>query len=368
MAASTVVSVRRRAGWPSVAASLRLVRGVALLGVLMAGAPAQSAPAQPTPDYVITKSIALGAPDRWDYLTYDAASHRVFVAHGYRVTVVDGRDGAILGDIQGFPGGTHGVVVAGAAGRGYADDGKAGTVTSFDLKTLAPQRTIEAAPGADGIVLDRASGHVYVINGDAGSLTVVDPQSDARLATVDVGGDLEFGADDGRGKLYVNGVEKQEIVRIDTATNQVDARWPLRGCTRPHGIAVDASSRRVFASCVNSVLAVVDADTGAQLALVPIGAKSDAVAFDPKRKLVFSSNGDGTLSVIAERGPGEYVLLGNVATQVGARTMTLDPDSGRIYLVTADFAPAANAGTAGTPARTVVMPGSVRLLFLDPRK
>jgi YVTN family beta-propeller protein len=318
------------------------------------------------PAYRITRTVTLGAPDRWDYLTFDAESHRVFAAHGDRVTVVDGRDGTIIGQVEGFAGGTHGIAIASYAGRGYSDDGRAGTATSFDLKTLKRLQTMDAGKGADAVVFDPASRHVFVINSDGESVTVIDPSRDAVLTTIKVGGGLEFGVADTQGKLYINGAERQEIVRIDTTTNRIDARWPVHDCARPHGIAIDPRTHRVFATCVNNVMVVVDAVSGATIATLPIGARTDAAAFDPKRKLVFSSNGDGTLSVIAEKGPDQFEALGSIPTALGARTMALDAESGRIYLITADFTVNDKADANDARHRYVATPGTVHLLFLDP--
>lgn len=323
--------------------------------------------AQSPPAYTVTKTVTLGAPDRWDYVTFDPQSHRAYVAHGDRVTVVDGHDGTVLGQIEGMPGGTHGTAIAAAAGHGYTDDGKAGEAASFDLRTLKVEKRIKAAEDADGIAFDPVSGHVFVINGDTGSVTVIDPKANAAIATVDLGGKLEDAVSGGDGKLYVNGAGKSEIVRLDTKSNKVDAHWSISECERPHGIAIDRATHRLFSSCVNSVMVVVNTQTGAVVAKLPIGRGTDAAAFDPKRKYAFSSNGlDGTLSIIQEKDPQTFVSLGEVKTMVSARTMAIDPDSGRIYLVAADLqSPDANAAP-GT--RRAVVPGSVKLLFLDPPK
>jgi YVTN family beta-propeller protein len=350
---------------PALSTLSRVAAG-ALFASAMSQYPSSTALAQATPSYRITKTIALGAPDRWDYLTFDAASDRVFVAHGDQVTVVDGREGTVIGNVGGFPGGTHGVAIVADMGRGYSDDGKAGTATSFDLKLLRPLRTTKAGIDADGIVFDPFSRHVFVINGDSGSVTAIDPARETVAATIKVGGGLEFGVVDAQGKLYVNGAERQEVVRIDTNTNRVDARWPIPNCTRPHGIAIDSLTHRVFATCVNNIMVVIDTDTGATIATLPIGSRSDAAVFDAKRKLAFSSNGDGTLTVVAEQGPNQFVVLGNVPTALGARTMALNPDSGRIYLVTADFTVNDKASAADARHRYVVTPGTMHMLFLDP--
>jgi YVTN family beta-propeller protein len=196
----------------------------------------------------------------------------VFVAHGDRVTVVDGRDGKIVGSVEGMPGGTHGIAISTAAGRGYTDDGHAGIAVSFDLVTLKPVRQIKAEEDADGIILDPASGHVFVVNGDSAKLTVIDPKTDTAIATIDAGGGLEAAVSGANGKLYVDGAEKKEIVRVDTATNKVDAHWPMPDCTSPHGLAIDLDTHRLFASCVNNVLIVVNADSGAVVTNWPTAA------------------------------------------------------------------------------------------------
>lgn len=342
-----------------------------IAGVWIATATTAPAMAQTAPGYHITKMVPLGLPDRWDYVVYDRASHRVYVSHGDRVTVVDGRSGAVIGQVEGFPGGTHGIAIATASGRGYTDDGRAGEAGSFDLATLKVQQRIKAAADADAVAFDPRSGHVFVVNGDPGTLTVIDPKTDSAIATVQAGGKLEYAVADGSGKLYVNGEEKKEIVRIDTSTNQVDAHWPIPNCDSPHGLAVDPASHRLFSSCANKVLVVVNTDSGATVASLPIGAGTDAAAFDPKRRLVFSSNGrDGTLSVIREQDPNTFVAVGEVTTAVTARTMAVDPDSGRIFLVAADIDPNVAAPAAGAPAgpprRPALLAGSTKLLFLDP--
>ena len=316
--------------------------------------------------YRITKSIPLGPPDRWDYLTFDPASGQVFVSHGDRVTVVDGKSGGVLGQVEGLPGGTHGIAIVTALNRGYTDDGRAGTAASFDLKRLNILHRIPASPDADGILFDPASGHIFVIGGDSAKVTVIDPKSDAVVTTIDGGGGLEFGAVGDAGKIYVNGAEKNEIVRIDTATNRVDAHWPLPECRSPAGMAMDHAAHRLFSSCRNKVLVVVNSDNGAIVATLPIGEGTDAAGFDPVRRLVFSSNREGTLSVIVEQSPNRYVPLPPVKTEFGARTMTLDPQSGRIFLVTADFAVNPKATASDPRHRYTVKPGTVRLLFLDP--
>ena len=323
--------------------------------------------AQPIPGYSLTKTVALGSPDHWDFVIFDPTSHKVFVAHGDRVTVVNGSTGEIIGNVEGLPGGTHGVAVVPGTDRGFTDDGRAGTAASFDINKLTLIKSIRADADADAIVFDPTSGHIFVVDGDPGKLTVIDPTSDSVVATIDGGGKLETAVAGGNGKLYVNEEEKKEILRVDTANNEIDAHWPIPNCKSPHGLAFDSETHRLFSSCENNLLVVVDTDTGATVATLPIGSRSDAAVFDPKRKLIFSSNGDGTLSVIAEKDANSFESVASVPTELGARTMALDPETGRLYLVTADMTINPAADPSDFRHRYVVTPGSAKLLFFDPK-
>jgi DNA-binding beta-propeller fold protein YncE len=293
------------------------------------------------------------------------------------VTVLDGREGTVLGQVEGFPGGTHGIGIVNAAGRGYTVDGRAGTAGSFDLRTLRLVHSIKADEDADAVIFDPPSGHIFVVNGDPGTLTVIDPNMDTTIATVSAGSKLEFAVSGLNGKLYVNAPGKNEIVRIDTRSNQADAHWPVPACKNATGLAFDAATHRLFSSCRNGLLAVVNSDNGATVATLPIGRGTDAAAFDPKRKLVFSSNGmDGTISVIAELDANTFISLGSIATAVTGRTMTIDPQSGRLYVAAADVDTSAQAAAMSAAAppggatpprpRTPLVPGSLKVLFFDP--
>jgi YVTN family beta-propeller protein len=309
--------------------------------------------------------VSLGVPDKWDYLTYDQGSNRVYVSHGTEITVVDGRSGEVVGRVSGLKG-SHGVAIAAAAGHGYADSAEPASVLVFDLKTLRPVKTLPVAADPDPVVYDPFSRHVFVLAGESRSTTVIDTVDDRVIATVSLGGKPEFATADGAGKLFVNIADTREIVRIDTASNVIDARWAIGDCESPHGLSIDPGTRHLFSSCLNGRLLVVNADDGRVEATLPIGKGTDAAAFDAKRKLIFSSNAEGTLSVIAERDPNAFVPLGNVVTAPGAKTMAIDSDSGRIFLVTADVATTTAAVQEGRPPRFTFVPGTVTLLFLDP--
>ena len=340
-----------------------------ILALALIAGPASSFAAElvnPAPAYKVIQTIPLGNGERWDYVTFDQAGQRIYVSHGDHVTVVDAAKYAVIGDIGSFPGGTHGIATANADGIGYTDDGKAGIAAAFDLKTLKVVKQISAAADADGILFDKASGHIFVIDGDSGAITVIDPKRNASIATIKVGAGLEAGVADGEGHLFVDGADKHDIVKIDTHTNAVLAHFAMPGCERPHGIAIDAATHRVFATCVNKVMVVVNTDTGENVGTLPIGTFSDGAAFDPVRKRVFSSNGDGTLSVIEEIDANHFKSLPDVTTLKSARTMAIDPATGKLFLPAADIAKIEPPTTAGGRPHVTYAPGSMKLLVLAP--
>jgi YVTN family beta-propeller protein len=358
-AASSSPRLTRARGESMLTRLFALAGAVALTAALCA-----SAAAQPTPSYKLARSVLLGAPNRWDYLTFDAPSHRLYVAHGEVVSVLDARDGKIIGRVAGTPGGSHGIVITPDGAKGYTDDGMAGAAVVFDPASLKVMKRIPTAPDADGIAFDHASGHVFVIDGDSAKVSVIDPKTDKVIATIDGGGKLEFAVADDAGHLYVNGQARHEIVAIDTRTNKVEAHWPMSDCVSPHGLAIDRKARRLFSTCANSLLTVVNADTGKVVATTPIGRGSDGAAFDPHRKLVFSPNGvDGTLSVIRQVTADRYVLAATIPTAVSGRTMAIDPATGRLYIAAADAEPSPTPGGRPRPR-----PDTLRVIFLDPHE
>lgn len=321
---------------------------------------ATAAPAAPA--YRLAATIPLGAPDRWDYAVVDSAGGRVYVAHGDRLAVLDARKAALIGDVEGIAGGTHGVAVSAANGLGFTDDGRNGQVIAFDLTTLKIVKQIPADRDADGIATDPATGHIFVIEGDPGAITVVDPKTQAVAATIEVGEKMEYAVGDEKGLVYVAGEEKGDLLKINARTNKVAARWPAPGCTSPHGLAYDPATRRLFMGCTNSVMKVIDAASGKVVATLPIGRGSDAIAFDPVRKRVFSTNGqDGTISVYRQQSADRYEAVDPVPTAISGRTMTVDPATGRLFVPAADTQP--NPTPGGRPR---VVPGTLRVLVYEP--
>jgi len=310
-----------------------------LIGVVLLTAIAGATPAAP-PNLAVTQRFAVGAAGGWDYLSVDADTHRLFVSRADRVMVLDTRDGKLLGTIPDTAG-VHSVVLVPALGRGFTSNGRANTITEFDLTSLKTVRTIAIdAQNPDAMLYDAPSGHLLTFNGRSLDATVVDARAGKPVATIPLGGKPEFAVSDGHGKVYVNIEDTAELKRIDTERNLVDATWKLGNCTEPTGLALDATHARLFSVCQNGTMAVTDARSGQAVASVAIGAGPDAAAYDAARGLIFSSNGeDGTLTVIRQDSADSYRVLTNVPTQKSARTMALDEKAQRIYLVGAEFDP-----------------------------
>src|ERR1700736_6067780 len=295
-----------------------------LLGLGCGGAAAATQPAQ---DMAVLQRWKVGGVGSWDYLTLDTAGRRLFHTRADHFYVVNTDSGKIIGTIPNTQG-VHGIALAEDLNRGYTSNGKADSVTVFDLASL---KVIKEAPlpghNPDAILYEPTGKHVFTFNGKSKDVTVLDATSLAVVATLPVPGKPEFAADDGAGHIFVN-IESEpgQMVVIDTRSLTIKATWTLPGCASPTGLTIDRGHRRLFSVCDDKVMAVTDADTGKQVAKVMIGDGPDAAAFDAKRGLVFSSNSDGTLSVVKQESPDRYTVVQSVATQKGARTMAADSD------------------------------------------
>ncbi|MBV9750412.1 MAG: YncE family protein [Acetobacteraceae bacterium] len=319
------------------------------------------------PSYTLTATVPLGAPDRWDYVVFDPATQRIYVAHGTAVTVVDATTLAVAGSLGGLDG-AHGTAPVPALGKVFADSGKTGTVTVYDASTLTPRATIKAVGDADAMIYDAASQQVIVVGGDSASAGFIDPRTDQLTATLPLDGSPEGVTVDGRGKLFVNLADRDEIAVVETATRRIVARWALPGCRAPHGLALDPVTARLFASCPAGQMAVVDADDGREIALLPIGKGTDSAAFDPARRLALSADGDGTIGLVAETPSGGARALGTVPTTPGARTMAIDPATGRLFIAAATVAGVEAPRKPGARPHLTFVPGTLRLLVYTPQR
>lgn len=330
---------------------MKIVGGTLPALVLLA-AGGVAGPQTAAPGYHVVKKIELGGDGGWDYLTFDPEAGRLYIARANRVMVVDAAEGKLVGEIPNTPG-CHGVALAPKHGHGFVSNGGDATVTVFDLKTLRETARVKVGRRPDAILYDPATDRVFTFNAGSSDATAIDAATDQAVGTVGLGGKPEFAVADGKGRVYVNIEDKNEVVAFDAKNLSVEHRWPLAPGKRPSGLAMDRAKRRLFTTCGSGVMVVLDADSGKVLATPAIGQGTDACAFDPETGLAFSSNRDGTLTVVREDGSGGYAVAESVPTQAGARTMALDPKTHTLYLVTAK--PKAGQQRAIEPGSFVVL-------------
>jgi YVTN family beta-propeller protein len=318
-------------------------------------------------DFRIVKKITLGGEGGWDYLIADADSRRIFISRSSHVAVVDADSGAVVGDIADTAG-VHGIAIAARLGKGFTSNGRDNSVTVFDLKTLKPIKKIAAGTNPDAIIFDSFSGKVFVFNGKSHDVTAIDAKAETVVGTTKLDGKPEFAASDGKGKVFVNIEDKNEITVIDAKNLKVLTNYALANCEKPTGLAFDAGKRRLFAVCSNKTMTIVNADTGKTIQNVPTGVGTDAAVFDAKNNLIFSSNGEGTLTIIKETEREKFAVAQNLQTQKGARTMAFDSKTGQLYLVTAEFGDTPVATPENPHPRPTIKPGTFTLLIVGRSK
>lgn len=331
------------------------------LAVFLVGMCALPAHAQ---TYRVTATHKLGGDGFWDYLTYDTAANRLFIGRNDRIMVVDPAQGKVMAEIPGMHR-AHGVAIAQAAGHGFATSGADSLVTMFDLKTLKVLGKTKVDVDDDGITFDAATNRIFTFNGDAQSASIIDAVSGKLLGTVDLGAKPEFGVSDGQGKVYVNLESSSQVAEIDARTMKLVRKWPLAPCESPSGLAIDPEHHILFSGCHNQVMAMSDAVAGKVVASVPIGRGVDACRYDAGTGLAFASTGDGNITVIHEDSPTSFKVVQTVKTQLGARTMALNPKTHTLYTVTAKFGPMPPA-TPGQRRRRrpSMVPGSFTLFVV----
>jgi len=310
-------------------------------------------------------TLPLGAPDSWKYLAFDPATKTVFAAHGNEITVVDAATFRVIGHVAGLAG-AHGVAIV-PGGHGYASSSKSATVSVFDTKTFRTIAVVKAGDDANSVTYDPASNHVFVANDDSGTITIIDAATEKLLGSIALpGGEgLAAATADGAGHLFVDHSAQDDLVRIDTRTSAIDATWPLPGCTDPEGLALDASVQRLFISCDNNRLLVLDSRNGRLVTTLPIGPASDTVLYDPQRHRIYTANADGTLSVIRVDAGDHYTSEGTISTAKGAHTAALNPATGVIYLVTADVKSEIPAAAMRHHQLYSFLSGTVKMLAVD---
>jgi len=315
----------------------------------------------PGSGYHLLKKVVLGGEGFWDYLGIDSDARRLYISRGTHVMVLDADSLESVGDIPNTAG-VHGIAIAPDVGRGFTSNGRTNTVTIFDLKSLKVLGEAKTGEGPDAIIYDPASHRVFTFNGHSGDSTAIDAATGNVAGTIALGGRPEFAAADGSGHVYANLEDKSMVVVLDSRALTVKNTWPLAPGEEPSGMAIDREHRRLFIGCHNQMMAVMDADNGHIVATPAIGRGVDANRFDPGTGFAFSSNGDGTLTVVKEDSPDKFTVLENVQTQRGARTMEIDPKTHNVFLITAEFGPAPAATPDQPRPRPSMVPGSFTLL------
>ena len=312
--------------------------------------------------YKLLNEIPIGGEGGWDILMVDSGAHRLYLSHATKVVVIDLEKNAVAGEITDMPG-VHGFVAAPETGFGFSTNGKENKVSVVDLKTLKTVSKLDSGANPDAIVYDPKRSEVYVFNHSGNSATVIDAKAAKVVATIPLGGSPEFAAvDSGAGRVYINIEDKSMVEVIDAAKHEVTAHWPLAPGEEPSGIALDAAHHRLFATCHNKMMEMVDTDSGKVLGSVPIGTGVDGAAFDDGTQLAFASCGEGTTTIAKEEAPDKLTVVQTLKTERSARTMALDPATHRIYLPSAQFEAAATPSPGASPTRPKMVPNTFKLL------
>lgn len=322
-----------------------------------------AAVAASAPGYHVIQTWKLGGEGGWDYLKVDSAARRLYISRATKVIVVDADSGKLVGEIADTLG-VHGVALVPEIGKGFTSNGREDTVSVFDLQSLKTLNKIKVGNRPDAIWYDSATKRVFTFNAGSQDATAIDVTKSEVEGTIQLGGKPEFAASDGRGTVFVNLEDKNQLFALDADKLTVKERWPLPGCEEPSGLAMDQKNRRLFVGCGNKVMPVVNADNGKVLATLPIGDGVDATAFDEETGLAFASCGEGVLTVVREDSPDKFSVAENVPTQKGARTMALDSKTHQVYTVTSKFGPPPAPSANQPHPRPTILPDSFVVLVL----
>ena len=344
----------------------KLSLSVTLVSFVLLGMGALAAP--PGSGYHLIKKIPLGAApgggEYFDYVTIDSAARRVYLTHGAEIKVLDADNFSVVGTISGLKR-CHGILLLPELGKGFITDGDAAKVAVFDLKSLKITGEIKNSPDTDSIIYDPASKLIFTFNGDSKNATVIDPVKETVVKVIDMGGGPEQPVADGKGNIYDNNEEKNDVAVIDTKTLTIKARWPVAPAGTPVGMDMDREHRRIFSGGRGpQFLVVMDADSGKVLQSLPISSGVDGNVFEPETGLLFVSTRAGKLHIFHEDSPDKLTEVKTITTEFGAKTMNIDPKTHNIFLSTAKFGPKPAAPTKENPeAERKPIPGTFHVLI-----
>jgi DNA-binding beta-propeller fold protein YncE len=318
--------------------------------------------------YSIVKTLHLPGNGGWDYLSIDESTGRLFLSHGAVVQVVDTKTGELVGTIPNTPG-VHGIAFAPELNKGFISVGRDTSVTVFNLKTLEfIARVKVTGNNPDAIMFDPYSQKVFTFNGRGSNSTVIDAKTNQVVGTISLDGKPEFPVSDLNGKIYVNIEDKSLISVLNVNTLEVERSWPIAPGEEPSGLAFDNVTNRLFSVCGNKMIMIVDSQTGKIITSLPIGDGCDGVKFDPELKRIYTSNGEGTMTIIQEEDANTFKVLENLPTQGGARTLAVDIKTHHIFLPTAEYLPAPEATKENPHPRRPIKPETFVVLEVAPIK
>lgn len=313
----------------------------------------------------LSNEIPVAGDLGWDYLSVDELAQRLFVSHGNVVNVIDLKTDkaiAVIPDTKGV----HGIAIANDLNKAFISDGAENAVTIVNLTTFELiEKTAIKGVKPDAILYDKFSKKVFVYNAKSNDATVIDAVTNKILKSIPLDGKPEFSATNKKGLVYINIEDKNQIKVIDATKLEVVKTFDISPGDEPSGLALDVVNNRLFSVCGNSILVVTDAVSGKVVATLPIGEGADGVFYDEKRKLIFSSNGEGTLTVIKQKSKNSYAVLETIATAKGARTITMSKATSTIYLPTASFGKTPDATTENPNPRAVIIPGTFKVLTVE---
>lgn len=316
-------------------------------------------------DFKVSKKIAVPGDGGWDYLTVDDINQHLFISHGDVTNVVDLKTDKTIATIDDTKG-VHGIAIASQFNKAFISCGKDNTVSVVDLNSFALLEKVKIeGKKPDAIIFDKFSGYIFTFNAKSSDATVLDAKTNKIVKTIALNGKPEFAVTNGKNLLYVNIEDKNEIKTIDTKTLQVTATFSVAPGDEPSGLAIDVQANRLFSVCGNKMMLVLDAKTGKIIQNVAIGDGCDGVMFDAKKKLIYTSNGDGTLTIIKEETKDKYVVVQNVVTHKGARTIALNPSTGQVYTPTPDFGAKPEPTAENPKPRASIIPGTFAIFVVE---
>lgn len=317
--------------------------------------------------YKIVQKIQLSGDGGWDYLNADDATGMLYVSHGKMVNVVDmstGKSVATITDVNGV----HGIAIAPEFNKGFISNGPDSNVTVFNTKDFSVIKKVPVTgKNPDAIIFEPLTKTIITWNGRSSNATVIDAKTDNVIATIPLPGKPEAAVSDGKGKVFVNIEDKSEVCMINVKTWKVEQTWSIAPGEGPSGLALDNETHRLF-SATDKLMVVLDAETGKVITTLPTGDRVDGAGFDPGLKRVYSSCGEGLLTVVQEENKDSFKVLANIPTQAGAKTISVSLKTHRVYLSTAEFGPTPEKTADNPRPRPSIKPGTFTVLVVEPVK